>query len=67
MHYFEYLCKLIRKHGLETIDLLSADDLETVVRRAAKKLPPNAYGTPREMYRFRLYQVLPLIELCLCA
>ncbi|XP_063922547.1 E3 ubiquitin-protein ligase lubel isoform X3 [Zophobas morio] len=58
MHYFEYLCKLIRKHGLETIDLLSADDLETVVRRAAKKLPPNAYGTPREMYRFRLYQIV---------
>lgn len=37
--------------------MLNADDLETVVRRAAKKLPPNCFGTPREMYRQRLKQV----------
>lgn len=38
--------------------MLSADDLENVVRRAAKKLPPFGYGTPKEMYRLRLLQVL---------
>lgn len=59
MHYLEYLIFLIRKHHLESISILTADDLETVVRRAAKKLPPNAWGTPREIYRKRLFQVLP--------
>lgn len=38
--------------------MLSAEDLETVVRRASKRLPPNAYGTPRDMYKRRLSQVL---------
>ncbi|XP_072395031.1 uncharacterized protein LUBEL isoform X2 [Diabrotica undecimpunctata] len=57
-HYLEYLCLLIRKYNLETIDMLTADDLETVVRRASKKLPPNAFGTPREMYRSRLRQIV---------
>lgn len=57
-HYLEYLCSLIRRYKIDPIRILSADDLETVVRRAAKKLPPNAYGTPTEMYRFRLRQVL---------
>ncbi|KAF5304457.1 hypothetical protein FQA39_LY09653 [Lamprigera yunnana] len=44
MHYLEYLSSLIRQHKIETISMLSADDLETLVRRAAKKLPPNAWG-----------------------
>lgn len=57
MHYKEYLCKLIRKYNVDTISTLNADDLETVVRRAAKKLPPNAFGTPRDVYRKRLAQV----------
>ncbi|CAG9827831.1 unnamed protein product [Diabrotica balteata] len=61
-HYLEYLCLLIRKYNLETIDMLTADDLETVVRRASKKLPPNAFGTPREMYRSRLKQVHKNVE-----
>ncbi|XP_025833921.1 uncharacterized protein LOC108736579 isoform X6 [Agrilus planipennis] len=55
-HYLEYLCSLIKKNSLDPISILSADDLETVVRRAAKKLPPNAFGTPREVYRKRLAQ-----------
>lgn len=58
MHYLEYMCKLLRQHSVDPINILSTDDLETVVRRAAKKLPPNAYGTPRDMYRYRLLQVL---------
>lgn len=57
MHYIEYLCKLIRQNKVDPISMLTADDLETVVRRAAKKLPPNAFGTPRNVYRDRLYQV----------
>ncbi|KAJ8960923.1 hypothetical protein NQ318_020223 [Aromia moschata] len=57
MHYIEYLCQIIRKNRVDTIDMLNADDLETVVRRAAKRLPPNCFGTPRETYRLRLKQV----------
>ena len=57
MHYIEYLCILIRKHNVDPIAMLSADDLETIVRRADKKLPPNAFGTPRDVYRARLLQV----------
>ncbi|XP_025833918.1 uncharacterized protein LOC108736579 isoform X3 [Agrilus planipennis] len=57
-HYLEYLCSLIKKNSLDPISILSADDLETVVRRAAKKLPPNAFGTPREVYRKRLAQIV---------
>lgn len=57
MHYIEYLCGLIRKKHIDPIKMLTADDLETVVRRAAKKLPPNCFGTPRDIYRKRLLQV----------
>lgn len=57
MHYIEYLCTLIRTNKIDTIDMLNADDLETLVRRAAKKLPPNCFGTPRDVYRLRLRQV----------
>lgn len=39
------------------MSILSAEDLETVVRRAAKKLPPNAFGTPQIIYKERLIQV----------
>ncbi|CAG9771886.1 unnamed protein product [Ceutorhynchus assimilis] len=58
MHYIEYLCFLIRKNKIETIEILQEDDLETVVRRANRKLPPNAYGTPKGMYHFRLKQIV---------
>ncbi|KAG5896884.1 hypothetical protein JTB14_033523 [Gonioctena quinquepunctata] len=57
-HYIEYLCQLIRKNKIDPIEMLNADDLETVVRRAAKKLPPNCFGTPRDMYRLRLKQII---------
>ncbi|XP_056631502.1 E3 ubiquitin-protein ligase lubel isoform X3 [Diorhabda sublineata] len=57
-HYVEYLCSLTLKNKLETLDVLSTDDLETVVRRAGKKLPPNAFGTPRNVYRLRLKQII---------
>ncbi|KAL1491493.1 hypothetical protein ABEB36_012082 [Hypothenemus hampei] len=56
-HYIEYLSVLIRRNHIETIEILQEDDLETIVRRANKRLPPNAYGTPKGMYIYRLKQV----------
>ncbi|XP_076398253.1 linear Ubiquitin E3 ligase isoform X3 [Megachile rotundata] len=41
IHYIEYLVRLIRKTQLEPLLLLNIDDLETCVRRAGIKLPPN--------------------------
>lgn len=56
-HYLEYLCLLIRHHGLETMEVLKADDLETVVRRENRKLPPKPYGILESFYRQRLVEV----------
>ncbi|XP_055299571.1 E3 ubiquitin-protein ligase lubel isoform X2 [Sitodiplosis mosellana] len=42
-HYVEYLCILIREHMLESISIMSTDDLETLVRRANRRLPPRPY------------------------
>jgi hypothetical protein len=58
MHYVEYLTNLIRKHKLDTLSILSSDDLETVVRRASIPLPPRPYGTLDLIYRDQLLQVL---------
>ncbi|XP_017762284.1 PREDICTED: uncharacterized protein LOC108552242 isoform X2 [Eufriesea mexicana] len=41
IHYIEYLVRKIRKTQLEPLPLLNVDDLETCVRRAGVKLPPN--------------------------
>jgi E3 Ubiquitin Ligase RBR C-terminal domain len=56
-HYIEYLCGLVRDNALDPVIVLSADDLETIVRRAHKRLPPRAYGTPDAKYREALLQV----------
>ncbi|GJQ83843.1 hypothetical protein Trydic_g5700 [Trypoxylus dichotomus] len=63
MHYIEYLCILIRKNKVDPMSILTAEDLETVVRRAAKKLPPNAFGTPSFVYRERLHYIEYLVGL----
>lgn len=34
---------LIRENMLEPLSILSTDDLETLVRRANKRLPPRPY------------------------
>lgn len=60
MHYIEYLTNLIRKHSLETLGLLSSDDLETLVRRASIRLPPRPYGTLDLIYRDHMHKVLTL-------
>lgn len=57
-HYIEYLCGLIRSNNLETNSILTADDLETVVRRASKKLPPKPYGILEGIYRHALLEVI---------
>lgn len=56
-HYIEYLCLLIRHHELESLDILKADDLETLVRRENRKLPPKPYGILESFYRQRLVEV----------
>lgn len=58
MHYVEYLTKLIWKHKLDTLSILSSDDLETLVRRASIPLPPRPYGTMDLIYRDQLLKVL---------
>ncbi|XP_054281875.1 E3 ubiquitin-protein ligase lubel-like isoform X3 [Macrosteles quadrilineatus] len=45
-HYVERLCRIVRYHHLESLWLLTADDLETLVRREGLRLPPRPYGTP---------------------
>ncbi|XP_033299322.1 uncharacterized protein LOC117205235 isoform X2 [Bombus bifarius] len=41
IHYIEYLVRKIRETQLEPLPLLNVDDLETCVKRAGIKLPPN--------------------------
>lgn len=57
-HYVENLCRLIRLHGLETLWLLTSDDLETLVRRQGLCLPPRSYSTPLLHYYNELMEVL---------
>jgi len=59
-HYLEYLTNLIRKHSLDTLNILSSDDLETLVKRANIRLPPRPYGTLDLIYRNHLLKVLTL-------
>lgn len=61
MHYLEYLSNLIWKHSLDTLSILSSDDLETLVRRASLCLPPRPYGTLDLIYRDHLLKVLILL------
>ncbi|XP_076228824.1 linear Ubiquitin E3 ligase isoform X2 [Nomia melanderi] len=58
IHYIEYLVRKIRKVQLEPLPLLNVDDLETCVRRAGLKLPPNWYGRNPEHYRRDLAEVV---------
>ncbi|KOC61772.1 E3 ubiquitin-protein ligase RNF31 [Habropoda laboriosa] len=51
IHYVEYLVRMIRNTQLEPLPLLNVDDLETCVKRAGVKLPPNWYGRDPEHYR----------------
>ncbi|GLG99758.1 Potential E3 ubiquitin-protein ligase ariadne-1 [Gryllus bimaculatus] len=63
MHYIEYLSMMIWKHKLDPICILSNDDLETLVKRAHKRLPPNPYGTPEQVFRERPHYIEYLVDL----
>lgn len=56
-HYLEYLSRLVRARGVDPLPLLAVDDLETLVRRAALRLPPRPYGSLEGVYRRALGQV----------
>ncbi|KAL7037872.1 hypothetical protein ACKWTF_009385 [Chironomus riparius] len=56
-HYLEYLCFLIRQNRLETLSILKADDLETLVRRENRRMPPKPYGLLEGIYRTYLLEV----------
>ena len=65
MHYIEYLSKLIRKHKLDTLRILSSDDLEALLRRAGIPLPPRPLGPLDFAYRDKLRKVLILFRVLL--
>lgn len=56
-HYVEYLCYNIREKRLETIEILSTDDLEIVVRRQNIRMPPRPFGIVDGIYRLELVKV----------
>ncbi|KPI94716.1 RING finger protein 31 [Papilio xuthus] len=58
-HYLEYLSRLVRSREVDPLPILGVDDLETLVRRAALRLPPRPYGTLEGLYK------RGLIEVCL--
>ncbi|KAL5281668.1 RNF31 family protein [Megaselia abdita] len=53
-HFIEYLSLLIRENRLDTLPVLEVDDLETIVRRANKRLPPRPYGLLEGIYKNEL-------------
>ena len=57
----EYLGSLIRKNMLDPVSIMSADDLEVVVRRANLRMPFRAPGETPEEYRPKLLNVNALI------
>ncbi|KAG5679700.1 hypothetical protein PVAND_009250 [Polypedilum vanderplanki] len=57
-HYIEYLCFLIRTNKLETLEILKADDLETLVRRENRRMPPKPYGILEGIYRTYLLEIV---------
>lgn len=42
-HFIEYLCVLVRENGVDPVAILSTIDLETVIRRANRRLPVRPY------------------------
>uniref|UniRef100_A0A8D8RMC7 E3 ubiquitin-protein ligase RNF31 n=1 Tax=Cacopsylla melanoneura TaxID=428564 RepID=A0A8D8RMC7_9HEMI len=57
-HYIEHLSRLITEHKLECLPILSTDDLETIVRRAGKRLPSRPYGTPVQTFHNALLKII---------
>ncbi|CAK1550071.1 unnamed protein product [Leptosia nina] len=57
-HYLEYLSRLVRNKKIEPLPILGVDDLETVVRRAALRLPPRPYGSLEGVYKRGLIEIV---------
>ncbi|XP_055711279.1 E3 ubiquitin-protein ligase lubel isoform X3 [Phlebotomus papatasi] len=57
-HYIEYLCVKIRTNNCETLDILTADDLENIVRRENRRMPPRPYGILDGLYRVELLKIV---------
>ncbi|XP_047515468.1 E3 ubiquitin-protein ligase lubel-like isoform X1 [Pieris napi] len=57
-HYLEYLSRLVRNKKIEPLPILGVDDLETLVRRAALRLPPRPYGSLEGVYKRNLLQIV---------
>lgn len=56
-HYLEYLSRLVRRNEIDPLPILGVDDLETLVRRAALRLPPRPYGSLEGLYKRALIEV----------
>lgn len=56
-HYIEYLTSLVISQRIDPLNILSADDLESIVRRANKRMPPRPFGLVDGIYRDYLAQV----------
>lgn len=56
-HYLEYLSRLVRSRNIDPLPILGVDDLETLVRRAALRLPPRPYGSLEGLYKRGLTEV----------
>ncbi|XP_072936870.1 uncharacterized protein LUBEL isoform X2 [Epargyreus clarus] len=57
-HYLEYLSRLVRAHNIDPLPILGIDDLETLVRRAAQRLPPRPYGSLDGLYKRGLTEIV---------
>ncbi|CAH2067092.1 unnamed protein product, partial [Iphiclides podalirius] len=57
-HYLEYLSRLVRSQNIDPLPILGVDDLETLVRRAALRLPPRPYGTLEGLYKRALIEIV---------
>ncbi|XP_045533969.1 E3 ubiquitin-protein ligase lubel isoform X1 [Papilio machaon] len=57
-HYLEYLSRLVRSREVDPLPILGVDDLETLVRRAALRLPPRPYGTLEGLYKRGLIEIV---------
>ncbi|XP_049530928.1 E3 ubiquitin-protein ligase lubel-like isoform X4 [Anopheles darlingi] len=61
-HYIEYLSFLVNKNDIDPLDILNTDDLESIVRRANKRMPPRPFGILDGIYREYLLQVRACLE-----
>ncbi|KAM3964680.1 LOW QUALITY PROTEIN: uncharacterized protein ACR2FA_001070 [Aphomia sociella] len=57
-HYLEYLSRIAHARGVDPLPLLGVDDLETLVRRAALRLPPRPYGSLEGLYKRALLEIV---------